>query len=178
MVYRYIILFNLDQYNHQVNISIKSLSIKNNIPLLRNKTLNLLKSIVIKYKYNSYLEIGTAYGYSANEIAKIDNIKKVVSLEKKNDNFNIALSFLKKNKKIKLINADAFEYQTKNKFDIILIDGPKSHQDILLDKYAKFLKKRGIIFIDNIFLKKFGNTKNKLTKNQRTLVDKVNKFRH
>lgn len=155
-------------------MNLKDICIQNNIPIVRDKTLDLIKRIIIKNNYSSILEIGSAYGYSAACFSEIDCINKIVSIEKNINDYKIAKKY--ENEKINFINADAFEYQPNQTFDFIFIDGPKSHQEELFDKYEKFLNKNGTIFIDNIYLKKFQN-KSFLTKNQKSLINKVNNFR-
>jgi predicted O-methyltransferase YrrM len=59
---------------------------------------------------------------------------------------------------------------------MVFIDGPKSHQDVLVNKFIKQLNPNGVIVVDNIYLKKFNNLSN-LTKNQKALIDKVRSFR-
>lgn len=155
-------------------LELKKLCISNNIPIIRDNTLELIKQIIIKNNYHSILEIGSAYGYSALAFSNIPNITKVVSIEKLTSNYEIAQQSA--NDKIEFINADAFEYIPNQKFDLIFIDGPKSHQEVLFTKYKDYLNSDGTIVIDNMYLRKFSNRTN-LTKNQKNLVDKVNKFR-
>lgn len=170
----------LDRYlvESKKDISLEELKQKcldNFIPIVRDQTLKCIIDIINKNKYFSMLELGTAYGYSAMAICLHTNISKLTSIELRTDNFNIALNNLRKFKQIELINANAFEYSPNNKYDFIFFDACKSHQDLLFDKYAKYLNDNGTIFIDNIFLKKFSN-KNNLTKNQIKLVINLQKF--
>ncbi len=153
---------------------LKQLCIKNKIPIVRDKTLELIKEIIIKNNYSSILEIGSAYGYSALSLSQIKSISKIISVEKNRNNYLIAKQF--SNTKLQFINVDAFEFECNDSFDLIFIDGPKSHQEILFNKYLNNLKDNGTIFIDNIFLKKFDHL-DKLTKNQNNLVNKVKAFR-
>jgi predicted O-methyltransferase YrrM len=155
--------------------NIKKKSIEDNIPILRDNTLKLIVEQIEKHNVKTILEIGTAYGYSSNQFSKIKSIQKIATLELNKNNYDIAYNYLKNNKKIELININAFEFNPKQNYDLILVDGPKSHQEILVDKYLRNLNENGIMIIDNIFLKKFdGQTI--LTKNQKKLTDNVRKF--
>ncbi len=156
-------------------MNLKDLCIRDNIPIVRDNTLKLIKEIIIKNNYSSILEIGSAYGYSAVCFSEIDCVNKIVSIEKNIENFKIAKQY--ENKKINFINGDAFEVFLNEKFDFIFIDGPKSHQGTLFDKYRNLLNDGGTIFIDNIYLKKFDSRKH-LTKNQKNLLTKVTNFRN
>ncbi|MDR0752582.1 MAG: hypothetical protein LBF02_00505 [Mycoplasmataceae bacterium] len=155
---------------------IKNISLKDNIPIVREKTINKIIEIINNKKYNSYLEIGTAYGYSISKIIENTHIKLLTSIEKNIENYKIARNVLK-NYSINLINDNAFLYTPDMKFDFIFVDGPKSHQEKLVTKYLNFLNKDGTVFIDNIFLKKFDNIVQK-TKNQIKLIEKVTNFRN
>jgi predicted O-methyltransferase YrrM len=135
--------------------ALKNKCIADNIPIIRDKTAKFIRNTIESKEFKKILEIGTAYGYSAELFSSTMPVERVVSIEKNPENYAIAHSFLKDNSKIKLINADAFALKLNEKFDMIFIDGPKSHQEILLDKYSQLLNKGGIIFIDNMFLKKF-----------------------
>lgn len=153
---------------------LKQICLDKHIPIVRDKTLELIKQIIIKNDYHSILEIGTAYGYSSVCFSQIKCVDQIVSIEKLQSNYLIANQFA--NNKLKFICTDAFEYEPNQKFDFIFIDGPKSHQDILLNKYLQYLNPNGTIVIDNMYLRKFENKSN-LTKNQKSLINKVNSFR-
>ncbi|MDR0856886.1 MAG: hypothetical protein LBM76_00645 [Mycoplasmataceae bacterium] len=156
---------------------IKNKSIADSIPLLRDKTLGLFTKEIVKCGYTSVLEIGTAYGYSALAFSLIDCVNEVVSIERDEIRYGIAKQNLKDIKNINLVLCDAFNYVPNKKYDVILVDGPKSKQDILVTKYLQYLNVNGTMFIDNIFLKKFDDLKT-LTKNQASLKRKVDEFKN
>ncbi len=155
--------------------TIKRKSLENSIPIVRDRTITCLIDLIKKNKFESILEIGTAYGYSAKCFSDIDCVKKVITLEKQYSNFLVAKNNLKDDKKITCLNVDAFDFTTKDNYDLIFFDGGKSHQEILFEKFSNFLNKNGIIFIDNIYLKKFRNKTN-LSKNQIKLLNKLDYF--
>jgi predicted O-methyltransferase YrrM len=151
-------------------------SIQDNIPIVRDNTLDFINKIIKMNNITSILEIGSGYGYSSYSFSLNDKINTILTIEKNVKNYEIANEFLR-NSKVKIVNCDAFEIELwKQKFDLIFIDGPKSHQELLVTKYLKHLNPHGIMIIDNIFLRKFNNQKY-LTKNQKNLVKKVNEFK-
>jgi predicted O-methyltransferase YrrM len=156
-------------------LEIKQISVKDNIPILRDITLEYFLTFIHTKKYKNLLEIGTAYGYSACAFATCESLQHITTLEKNYDNFLKAKIFLNGNPKINAINADAFDFLPNEQFDVILLDGPKGHQIELFEKYIKFLAPNGVMFIDNIYLKKFQDN-TVLTKNQKSLLEKVKKF--
>ena len=60
---------------------LKELCLANNIPIVRDQTLDEIRQLLLINKYKSVLELGTAYGYSAYAISLLDCVKKVVTLE-------------------------------------------------------------------------------------------------
>lgn len=156
---------------------LKENCIQNKIPYLNNDTLAFIKKLIIDNKYHTILEIGTAYGYSAQCFSEIEVIDKILTIEKDSARYKKACAFLSNNKKISIVNEDAHAYKLDSLqvFDLIFIDGAKSHQELLVNKYLPLLKNNGKMVIDNIFLKKFNNKT--LSKNQKKLVKKINIFR-
>lgn len=148
------------------------------VPIIREKTAALIFELINKNSYQSILEIGTAYGFSTLIWNQANSIQSIVSIEKNVDSYCIAKQYLNNEQKITLINDDAFEYLPKKQFDVIFLDGPKSHQEKLVEKYLNYLNKNGVIIIDNLFLKKYANKPiENLTKNQKKLLVRVNNFR-
>ncbi|MDE5599635.1 MAG: class I SAM-dependent methyltransferase [Ureaplasma sp.] len=149
----------------------------NNIPIIRKKTAKIINNIINENKYNSLLEIGTAYGFSCNLWIQNKNLKNIVSIEKNIDNYLIASNYVSQNN-LKLINGDAFDVQINEKFDLIFLDGPKSNQEILFEKFLNLLNDNGTIVVDNLLLNKFKKLDiNQLNKNQRKLLEKIELFR-
>lgn len=147
-----------------------------NIPIIREQTKELILSLVKKHNCTSLLEVGTAYGYSCSIWLQQKELTKIISLEKLTSNYLIAKSYLS-NPSLELLNIDAFEYNPTQKFDLIFIDGPKSHQEILVTKYLDYLNDNGVMVVDNLYLKKYSNLpKEQLTKNQIKLLNKVESF--
>ncbi|MDR2568555.1 MAG: class I SAM-dependent methyltransferase [Mycoplasmataceae bacterium] len=156
---------------------IRKVSIENNVPIVRNQTGKFIQKLIDENKYENILEIGTAYGYSSALMLMCDSIKKIDTVEKDEHSFAMAKKHLANETKVNLVNDNAFLYQPNNNYDFIFLDGPKSHQEELLTKYLEFLKPNGMVLVDNIYLRKFENLPN-LTKNQKSLIKKVDDFRN
>lgn len=153
-------------------------NIADKIPFLHDDSFIYIQNLIIKNNYRSILELGTAYGYTTARFSQIKTINKIVSIEKDKNRFDVASSLLINNPKITLINDDIFVYSfpSTKQFDIILIDGPKSHQEDIIVKYLPLLNNNGRIIIDNINMNKFKN-KHNLNKNQQNILNKVFKLR-
>jgi len=153
----------------------KKFNLENNIPIMRDQTIEFLFHMFDNYKNAKVLEIGTAYGYSSKYLAKHNNIEHIITLENDKARYEVAQQWLKDENKIESSLVSAFDYEPKEKFDCIIIDGPKSHQEVLFEKYSKHLNKNGFIFVDNLNL--FQNTNKEMTRNRLRLKAKVEAFK-
>ena len=106
------------------------------------------------------LEIGTLHGYSAAWIAKtVSGIQKIYTIEKSLLHYNKAKeNFIQYDlaDKIEIINGDAADILPKLSsiapFDAIFLDGNKNAYKLYYDYAVKYLKKGGLLIVDNIFL--------------------------
>ena len=160
---------------HQIINLIYEESKKNNIPILRPQTVELLCNIISQFNINSCLEIGTAFGFSAAVMSIYKNIK-ITTIEKDYNRYTKAKTLLKEINTVECLNLDCFEFKTNEIYDLVLLDGPKSNQDKLIEKFIKNLSPSGIIFIDNLYLKKFTENKNP-TKNQLKILNSLNELK-
>lgn len=143
------------------------ISVKSKVSVMRTENLNFLLNYLRKHKFlKTILEIGTGCGYSTYQLSKLKNIKKIISIEKNKIRFKNAQFFLKKNKKIFLVNADVNNFKCSEKYDVIILDGPKKHNDLLIDKFLPWINKNGICVIDNLYLNDIRN-KYLIEKNKR-----------
>ena len=150
---------------------IKKISIENKIPILRDKSTDFIAKILIEKNIVSILEIGSGMGYSSVFFLSRKPDLKIVSIEKDKDRWNFCSENIK-NKNITFINECAFSFLTNQKYDCIFLDGPKSKQKELFEKYSEFLNEDGYIIIDNIFLKFI-----KQTRNSKLLLKKSEDFK-
>jgi len=162
-------------YNETL-LEIRKNAILRNIPILKDDTLEFIIDLIKKNKFKKILEIGSAVGYSAINFALAGAL--VVTIEKKEDMYNEALKNINKMKlsdKIKIILNDAAIVDIKEKFDFIFIDGPKGQYENHFNKFAKNLKKNGIIICDNI---NFHNLKpDEVSKRTQKLLEKISNFK-
>lgn len=156
--------------NQQLELA-KTKSEADSIPKLRDSSAQYIANMINSKQYQSYLEIGTAYGFSCLYMATFcSSLKVIYSLEKDLEKHLVAKSFCDQFDWIKLINISCFDYRSEYKFDVILVDGPKSKQIDLVDQYLNYLNRDGLMIIDNIYLKKISSL-TKLTKNQQKLLN-------
>jgi len=130
------------------------------IPIIRRDTEEFLARFISKNKSKRILEYGTAIGYSALRFSEMKGIKEIVSVEKDEYAFEIAkknISLFETSKDIKLYKGDALKItnklieETGGSFDLIFIDGGKSHYLELIKEAMKLCEIGGYILSDDIW---------------------------
>ena len=131
---------------------------ENYVPIARKQTIDFILSLFKEKNYSSFLEIGTAIGYTSIKVALLNKNVNIVTIEHDLERATIA----KKNfidfhvdSQIKLIIDDAMFVETNQKFDLIFIDASKKRNDYFLNKFSSNLNEGGIIIIDNMNLDDF-----------------------
>ncbi|MGL4647547.1 MAG: O-methyltransferase [Mycoplasmoidaceae bacterium] len=137
---------------------VKKKSLEKNIPILRDHSAKFIRDFLISNKIDLLLEIGSGFGYSS--LYFIDTIKnlQIDSIEKDLERYNFCINNIR-NHQINFINICAYDFIPTKKYQCIFIDGPKSKQIVLFEKYQQYLMKNGYIIIDNIYLKALNQTK-------------------
>ena len=140
-------------------LKIKKKALEDNIPIIMDDTLEVIEQTLENRKVNSFLEIGTAVGYSAicfskllSENGFIDTIERDEQRVKE-AKYNIEL--MKLENKINIYEGDAVEILPKldKKYDVVFIDAAKGKYPFFLKEALRMLNKNGIIFADNILYK-------------------------
>ena len=155
---------------------IEQIALENNIPIINKKSINYIKKIISENKIRKILEIGSAIGYSAIQMALVDEKIKITTIEKDEKRYqgakkNIKLFGLEK--QITIIFGDAKTIKLNQKFDLIFIDAAKSSNELFFEKWQKNLNNKGYIITDNINFE-LGN---KGIKRLEKLVEKTKQYR-
>lgn len=131
---------------------------ENYVPIARKQTIDFILSLIKEKNFSSFLEIGTAIGYTSINVALLNKNINIVTIEHDLERATIA----KKNfidfhldNQIKLIIDDAMFVELNQKFDLIFIDASKKRNDFFLNKFSSNLNEGGIIIIDNMNLDDF-----------------------
>ncbi len=151
-----------------------------NIPIMQKKGLSFLCKFIEKNNIKKILEIGTAIGYSAINMALVSENINIVSIERDQEKYIEAIKNIKKcklEKRITLILGDALNIDLKDKYDLIFIDAAKGQYINFFNKYKDNLVEDGFIVSDNIdfhgYVENIDEIKNK---NLRQLVTKIRKY--
>lgn len=126
------------------------------VPILDWKSAELLEQLIRIQRPEMVLELGTAIAYSSIRIARTLRKKGMLhTIEKSLDNIPVAKRNIERaglEKKIKILEGDARELMPgmKKKYEFVFLDADKEDYEQLLDLSLLVLKKRGIIFVDNL----------------------------
>ena len=153
---------------------------KHNVPIMMKDGIEFLCSYIKDNNIKNILEIGSAIGYSAINMALINKNIKVTTIEKNIEMYNIAKENIHKfnlDNQITIINDDALNTKLNEKYDLIFIDAAKSQYIKFFEKYQEYLKYNGVIVTDNLsfhgIVEDESKTKNRNTKQ---LVRKIKKY--
>lgn len=148
---------------------------ENYVPIARKETLEYIKKIFKENNYKSFLEIGTAIGYTCINVALIDPNIRILTLEYEEKRFNIAKENIKDFKvenQIQQVYGDARFFYPDLYYDVIFIDAAKKRNKYFLDKFSKRLNNFGTIIIDNMNLDDLWVDAKKEKKEEYDLVNK------
>lgn len=155
-------------------------AINNDIPIITSDGIEFIIKLIDENCVLNILEIGSAIGYSAIRMAIVRDDITVTTIERDVERYNIAknnISEFNLQKRINILNIDAFDFVSEDKYDLIFIDGAKSQYTRWFEMYSKMLAKQGIIVCDNLnfhgHVENFDMIK---TRNLRQLVTKIKKF--
>lgn len=160
-------------------VSLKTYALENNVPIITDEGINFINHIIKLSKVKNVLEIGTAIGYSAINMALKNNVF-ITSIERDIEMYELALENVTNaslEKKIQLINQDALEVdeQLLKKYDLIFIDAAKAQSINFFNKFKDYLNEEGIIVTDNLLFHDLVDQQAK-TRNLRQLIRKIDNF--
>ena len=152
----------------------------NNIPIMEKDGIDFLTNYIKENSVKSILEIGSAIGYSAIKFCLVDDNVIVTTIERDLDRYNIAVSNIKSfsfEKRIEIINDDAFKVNLDKKYDLIFIDAAKAQYINFFEKFKFNLNDNGVIVSDNLNFHGLvnGNYDN-LSRNVKGLVRKLRSY--
>ncbi len=161
-------------------INIRSYAKDNDVPIINEEGLALLKQVIMLTDSTNILEIGTAIGYSAINMALINDNINITTIERNEVMYNKAnenISNFNLQGRINTIFDDALNVDESKlgQFDLIFIDAAKSQYTKFFEKYETTLRGKGIIFTDNLIFHNLVVETIK-DKNLRQLVTKIKKF--
>ena len=105
-----------------------------------------MSKYIKEHKVKKILEIGTAIGYSAINMAKVDENIKITTIERNEKMYAEARKNIRNfglEKRITLVLKDALEVNATGKYDLIFIDAAKAQYIKFFEKFKSNLSKNG-----------------------------------
>lgn len=150
-------------------------------PIIRQKTLELLKDLLIKQNPKHILEIGTFIGYSTAVILETCQDAFVMTVEKDEKNAAFAVQNLRElgfDGRFQVVNEDAIEFlqKTDKTYDFIFLDGPKGQYIKYLPIIKKILRVGGVLVADDVLFYGLVNSLETIKHKHRSIVNNLRKF--
>lgn len=153
---------------------------ENNVPIMDKKGLKFLIDYIKFNNVKTILEIGSAIGYSAINMALVNPSITITTIEKDETRYLEALKNIKRfnlDKSINLVLGDALELKIEDKFDLVFIDASKGQYINFFKKYHHNVNSNGTIVSDNIYFHGLiEQTQVIEKKNLRQLVNKIKEY--
>ena len=160
---------------------IKKDALKKDVPIIKDEGLIFLLNLIKEKNFKNILELGTVVGYSAINMAKIDESIQIDTIEKNEEMYKQALINIKEeglDNQIKVHFLPIEEYKTEKKYDFIFVDAAKAQYGKYLEQFINNLSDNGYILFDNmIFHNMIYDIESIKSKNTRNLVKKIAIFR-
>lgn len=155
-------------------------AVKYDVPIMQKDGIEFFQKLIQENHVQTILEIGSAIGYSAIQLARLDSQIHIVTIEREEERYVQAIKNIEKSglsSQIECIFGDALETEIKGKFDCIFIDAAKAQYIKFFERYEKNLNDDGIIVSDNLSFHGFvDHPEKKMSRNLRQLVGKIKRY--
>ena len=166
----------------KLNDVMEAFAKENHVPILIKDGLEFILRYIQENPIENILEIGTAIGYSAINMAKIRKTIQIDTLEINEDWYKQACMNVQNSgleNQIHLYLGDALCHNTAKKYDLIFVDAAKGQYRKYMEHFKENLTSEGIYIFDNLNFHGMVD-KPSLTRSRRTrsLVLKIERFRN
>lgn len=166
--------------------SIKTYANHYAVPIMRDKTAELIAYFVKNNQPQHILEIGTAIGYSGVIMLNNSNAD-LVTIEHNKLYIKKAKQHFKEykvNNRTTILDGDCLvilanltnQIKYRNYFDLIFLDGPKAQYGNMLKLLLLLLKENGTLIVDDVLFHKHLNKEGKVSRRFKTIETRLNDF--
>ena len=151
---------------------------EHHVPILHPESVIALTKYIREHQILSILEVGTAIGYSAMQMASVNPLIHVTTLERDPNRLEEATRFIHEadmKSQVEVIFTDALDYVPSSTFDLIFIDAGKAQYQVFFERFTPYLKPGGVVICDNYYL--HGLTVDNAPKHKRTMARKLEAFK-
>ncbi|RPF55545.1 O-methyltransferase [Aquisalibacillus elongatus] len=156
-------------------------ALEHQVPIMERDGIELLKQLVRLHQPKTILEIGTAIGYSAIQMAIANEKAHITSIEIDESHKAIAEKNIQKaglDHQIDVVLSDANEYleQHQHAYDLVFVDAAKGQYKNYIEKLHPILESGSLIIIDNVLFKGYVSKEVQGHKRFDQLGEKINQF--
>ena len=153
----------------------------NSVPIMQKEGIEFMCNFIREHNIKSILEIGSAIGYSAIQMALVNEDIHVTTIERDEPRYLEAIKNIKAahlEDRIQIIFGDALETEVNGSYDLLFIDAAKAQYIRFFDRYTPFLQTNGYVITDNLdFHGLVAHPEKTKNKNTKDLVRKISRFR-
>lgn len=152
------------------------------IPIIEKESLHVLLALFRVHNSKRIIEIGTAIGYSALQIAHHVRDAEVISFEKNEVRYRVAQSYREKSehkKRVTFIYEDALSddvFLEETRYDALFIDAAKGKNKLFFEKYTAYLRPGALVITDNVFFRGYVYQPEQAPKRWRSLAKKTRAY--
>lgn len=168
---------------HRTTMEMRQYAEEHKVPIIQDEGLLYLMQIIRLSQSVDILEIGTAIGYSAIQMARINPNIHVDTIEREEEMVLLATQNVEKSKlchRIRVFQADALTIDLSllmPSYDLVFIDAAKAQYIKFFERFDPLVKPQGLIVSDNLLFHGLVTTTEKIeSKNLRTLISKIRKY--
>ncbi|PFA64497.1 SAM-dependent methyltransferase [Bacillus sp. AFS015802] len=154
-----------------------------NVPIMELVGIEALLGMLRIQQPKRILEVGTAIGYSALRMAEALPGSTIVTLERDEERFEAATTFLSRTedgKRVVPLFGDALELGEEvakhGPFDAIFIDAAKGQYLKFFELYSEMLSEEGVVYSDNVLFKGLVAQEEVEQKRIRNMVKKLRNY--
>ncbi|EZH67949.1 hypothetical protein DH09_08520 [Bacillaceae bacterium JMAK1] len=154
---------------------------EHHVPIIDLESARFLQQLIALKGATRILELGTAIGYSAITMALASADGTVTTFERDETRIRDARTFLQKSatkERIELIEGDAFERieQLQGSYDFLFVDASKGHNIRFVETFSPYLKRGGLMVVDNVLFKGWTYEPSEAPKRLQPLAKKMASF--
>ena len=130
----------------QVLMEMEKYAIEHDVPIMQKEGIEFMTNFIKEHNIKSILEIGSAIGYSAIQMALVDENITITTIERDHKRYELAkhyVNLLGLNDRITLMVADALKAEVSGDFDMLFIDAAKAQYIKFFERYELYLKTGG-----------------------------------
>lgn len=148
------------------------------VPIMQKEGIEFIKNFIKQNQIKTILEIGSAIGYSAIQMALVSPDIHITTIERDEERYREAVKNIKAfnlEDRIDIYLVDAFEFETNKHFDMMLIDAAKSQNEKFFLKFEKNINR--YILTDNLHFHGLVYSEEEIkSKNVRSMVHKIEQY--